>query len=161
MIQFTPCSPWTPSAIPKIGHSLLFDCIHSSYFVHHPVVRLLFAGTSARHGSVLLHEACCSPSLATTLMNQSFFGSTQAALQNCAKSECRLDALDVVLSPVPLRNLLLTDWHTIPLHTHHSDVVDIVLIKLNVEGRIVTLGPLAQSPALYKLLGCIQLLVFS
>lgn len=44
-----------------------------------------------------------------------------------------LDASDVIFAPVSLGDVFLTDRDTLPGDTHDGDVVDVVLIKLNVE----------------------------
>lgn len=44
-----------------------------------------------------------------------------------------LDASDVIFAPVSLGDVFLADRDTLPGDTHDSDVVDVVLIKLNVE----------------------------
>ena len=62
-----------------------------------------------------------------------------------------LDAADVVLQPVPLGDLFLTDGHAGPLDAHDGDAVNVVLIKLDPQRREVALGPLVQAPALHNL----------
>lgn len=63
----------------------------------------------------------------------------------------RLDTPNVVFRPVSLRNFLLTNRNTTPVRPHHSDIVDIVLIKVDLESREMSLWPLIQSPALNNL----------
>lgn len=62
-----------------------------------------------------------------------------------------LDAADVVLKPVVLGNLLLADGDAGPLDTHNSDLVNIVLVELDLQGREVTGGPLLKTPLLDNL----------
>lgn len=79
----------------------------------------------------------------------------------CNLPESLLDALNVVLKPVALGNVLLADGNTLPLNSHNGNVVDVVLIKLNVELGEVTSGPLVQTPALSDLLGLLKLEVLA
>lgn len=55
---------------------------------------------------------------------------------------------DVVLCPIPLTGLLLADRDTVPVRPHNSDSIDIVLLKLELEGGEVSLRPLGQPPLL-------------
>lgn len=62
-----------------------------------------------------------------------------------------LDAPDIVLKPVVLGNFLLADGDAGPLDAHNSDLVDVVLVELDLQGRVVTLGPLLKTPLLDNL----------
>ena len=72
-----------------------------------------------------------------------------------------LDTPDVILKPVPLRHLLLPNRHTLPGHPHDGDVVHVILVELDLQAGVVTLGPLVQTPALDELLRRVQLQVLS
>lgn len=64
-----------------------------------------------------------------------------------------LDALDVVFGPVTLGNVFLANGHAFPSNSHHGNMVNIILVKLDLKLGKVAGGPLAQAPALNKLLG--------
>ena len=72
-----------------------------------------------------------------------------------------LDAADVVLKPVALGHLFLTNRHAGPLDAHNRDAVGIVLVKLDLQRRVVAGGPLVQTPALNNLGGLLQLQVLA
>lgn len=72
-----------------------------------------------------------------------------------------LDALDIVLEPVSLCDFLLANGHTGPCHAHDGNVVDIVLVKLDVEGRVMTGWPLVKAPFLDNFRRLLKLDVFS
>ncbi len=72
-----------------------------------------------------------------------------------------LDASDVVLIPVPLGHLLLADWNTGPLNSHDGYIVNIVLIELKLECRVVISWPLIQSPGLHNLLWLLEDLILA
>lgn len=71
--------------------------------------------------------------------------------------ESPLDALNVVLKPVALGNVLLANRHTSPLDAHDRDVLNIVLVELDLQRRVVTGRPLVQPPALDDLSRLLQL----
>ena len=68
-----------------------------------------------------------------------------------------LDAADVVLKPVVLGNLLLADGDAGPLDAHNSDLVNVVLVELDLQGRVVVGGPLLKTPLLDNLDGLLKL----
>lgn len=70
-------------------------------------------------------------------------------LQHGSKPKCRLDTPDVVLAPIVLSRLFLSDGDALPFHPHHRDSIDIILIEPDAERRVVALRPLRQSPLLH------------
>lgn len=72
-----------------------------------------------------------------------------------------LDAPDVILQPVSLGHLLLSDGDPSPLDAHDSDVVDVVLVKLDLQLGVVVFGPLVQAPALHDLSRFVQLQILA
>lgn len=72
-----------------------------------------------------------------------------------------LNALDIVLEPVALGHVLLADGHSLPGNTHDGNVVDVILVKLDVQLRVVTGGPLVETPALCDLLGGLEFEIFA
>lgn len=59
-----------------------------------------------------------------------------------------LDTLHVVFLPVLLCDFFLANRHTVPRHPHDGDMVNVVLVKFNREGREVRRRPLGKSPLL-------------
>lgn len=72
-----------------------------------------------------------------------------------------LDASDIILAPVPLRNILLANRNTTPTNPHDRNVIDIILIEIDLETREVSRGPLVESPALHDLRGFHELEVLA
>lgn len=68
-----------------------------------------------------------------------------------------LDAAHVIHLPVLFSDILLADRDTGPSHTHLSNTVYVVLVKIDLESTEVTLGPLGQTPFLDHLLVRLQL----
>lgn len=81
--------------------------------------------------------------------------------QNSAEAKRLLDASDVVLSPISFSNLFLTNGDSTPADSHNSDVIHIVLIKVDLKPRIMSLWPLIQSPALNYLRGLNKFEIFA
>jgi len=54
---------------------------------------------------------------------------TTCGSQDRSESECRLDTSHVVLPPITFGGLFLTNGDALPLDSHHSDRVNIVLIE--------------------------------
>lgn len=71
-----------------------------------------------------------------------------ADLEDGAKSKGSLNAPDVVFAPVPLCWFLLSNWDAVPINPHDRHSIHIVLFKLDLEGAVVSLGPLRESPLL-------------
>lgn len=71
--------------------------------------------------------------------------------------ESLLDASHVIPFPVVLGDIFLTNRNPSPSHTHVSDSVNVVLVKVDLQRTEVTLRPLRQTPLLHDLLGSIQL----
>lgn len=71
--------------------------------------------------------------------------------------KCALDAINVVLLPVPLGDILLADRDTLPGYPHDGNVVNIVLIKRDGQLGEMTSRPLLQPPLLDDVLGRVQL----
>ncbi len=61
----------------------------------------------------------------------------------------RLDTPDIILPPVPPRHLLLAYRHPGPHHPHQSDLIPLILVKLNLQPRIMPFNPLRQPPLLH------------
>lgn len=72
--------------------------------------------------------------------------------------KCRLDAAHIILVPIPLRDLLLSNRDARPRNPHHRHIIPIVLIKANLLCGVVSRRPLIQSPALDDLRRLLQLL---
>jgi hypothetical protein len=72
-----------------------------------------------------------------------------------------LDASYIVFPPVSLRDLFLSNRDTAPSNSHDSNIVDIILIKADLESGKVSFWPLVQSPALNDLCGFNKLQVFT
>ena len=64
------------------------------------------------------------------------------------KSKRRLNTPHIVLAPISLRRLLLPHRHTLPLHIHHSNGIDIILLELDLQRAEMALRPLRQPPLL-------------
>lgn len=77
--------------------------------------------------------------------------SAQVRLQYRAEAEGGLDGSHVVLAPIPLRNFLLTDRDTLPIHSHHRDPIDIILLEFDLERAEVSCWPLCKPPLLVYL----------
>jgi hypothetical protein len=81
----------------------------------------------------------------------------------CAGKEGRdvpkglLHAADIVHVPILLRDILLTNGNSRPSDAHLGDAIDIVLIKVNLQGTEVVGRPLSQTPLLHQMLGGLQL----
>lgn len=116
----------------------------------HPSISVIDQGLCLKDSS----EAARNVKLATLLNSH-----TNSRKKNTPKS--LLDAPDVILQPVPLSNLLLSDRNPRPLDAHDRDMVDVVLVKLDLQLGVVVLGPLVQSPALDDLGRRLQLQVLS
>lgn len=56
-----------------------------------------------------------------------------------------------------LGDIFLANGDTGPSHAHESNPIDIVLVKVNLKGTEMTIGPLGQPPLLHNLLGRLQL----
>ena len=83
------------------------------------------------------------------------------ASQNSAEAERLLDAPDVVLSPISLSDLFLANGDSAPANSHHRDIVNIILIEIDLQTRIMSFWPLIQSPALNDLCGLNKLEIFA
>jgi len=68
-----------------------------------------------------------------------------------------LDAPDIILSPIPLGDFLLSDGDTAPANPHDRDIIHIILVEFNLKAGVMSLGPLVQSPALHDLGGLDEL----
>lgn len=75
--------------------------------------------------------------------------------------ESLLDTANIVHFPVLLGDILLANGNSSPRHTHLGNAVDIVLVKVDLEGAEVALGPLGQTPLLHDLSRFLQLSIFS
>ncbi len=75
--------------------------------------------------------------------------------------ECLLDTTDVIFVPVSLRNFFLSNGNTTPAHSHDRNIIHIVLVKVDLKTREMSLRPLVKSPALYNLGGFDELEVLS
>ena len=62
-----------------------------------------------------------------------------------------LNASDVIFSPVPLCNFFLANRNSSPVNPHDRNIVNIILIEIDLEARVMSLRPLIQSPALDNL----------
>lgn len=56
-----------------------------------------------------------------------------------------------------LGDIFLANGDTGPSHAHESNPVDIVLVKVNLKGTEMTIGPLGQPPLLHNLFVRLQL----
>lgn len=90
-----------------------------------------------------------------------FWGTETRSMNDDNLPKSLLDASHVILAPVTPGHVFLADRNALPGDAHDGNVVDIVLVKLNVELRVVTGRPLVQSPGLNNLLGLFQLKIFS
>lgn len=81
----------------------------------------------------------------------------RALLQDRAEAKGQLDAPHIVLAPVALRHLLLAHGHAAPLDAHDRHAVDVVLVKVDAQRRVVTRRPLLQAPALHNVRGLLEL----
>src|SRR4051812_44755987 len=75
--------------------------------------------------------------------------------------ESLLNAPNVILAPVSLGNIFLSNRNTAPCNSHHSNIVDIVLIKVDFQLGVVSFWPLIESPALYDLRWLLKFEIFS
>ena len=72
-----------------------------------------------------------------------------------------LNAPDVILAPIPLRDFLLPDGHPAPAHPHDRDVIHVVLVEVDLEAGVVLRGPLVKPPALHNLGWLNELKIFA
>lgn len=78
------------------------------------------------------------------------------AHRSCLPKGC-LNATNVVFWPIPLGNFFLSNWNPTPICSHNCDIIDIVLVKVDLQSRVMSLRPLIQSPALNDLCGFYEL----
>jgi hypothetical protein len=73
----------------------------------------------------------------------------------------RLDASDIIFTPVSLGHILLANWDSRPGDPHHGNTIDVILVEFNGLLGVVTSRPLVQAPGLDDLLGLFQLQVLA
>lgn len=70
-----------------------------------------------------------------------FTNDTRTAQAISCLPERGLDASDVELPPIPPHHFFFSHWHSSPFHTHHGDSISVVLIKQNLQIRVMSLDP--------------------
>lgn len=70
--------------------------------------------------------------------------------------ESLLHAAYVVIVPVLLGDILLSDWDTRPLDTHLSHAINVVLVEVDLLGAEMVGRPLCETPLLHDLLGLVE-----
>jgi len=75
---------------------------------------------------------------------------TQFLAQHGNSPKSRLNTPNVVFPPISPCHLLLPHRHPLPHYPHHSDLIPLILIKPNLQSRIMAFDPLRQSPLLHN-----------